>query len=208
MTWWPGWNSAETAGWWSGFYFWFGIGCLFLLGVSEVISHRYGLRKDELVATAERARTIEQEQKDAQHATEVSEARAKIAELEHRQQPRHLTDEQKASLARLLKDKPSGFLSIFVQTTATDGDAYAAEIAGIFEGAGWRTQTDHGIMFGGGDLTGIWLRIAAQDTGHPPAELAVAWEAIKNAGIELRDGVSADGSVEAGIVQLVIGPRF
>jgi hypothetical protein len=53
MTWWPGWDSIASAGYWSHFWFWFGIACLFALGASEIVSHIYGLRKDELVAVAE-----------------------------------------------------------------------------------------------------------------------------------------------------------
>ena len=52
---WPGWNSIEGAGAWGRFWFWFGMVCFFLLGVSEIIAFRYGLRKDVLVAIAEKA---------------------------------------------------------------------------------------------------------------------------------------------------------
>jgi hypothetical protein len=55
VTWWLGWNSIASTGWWSHFWFWFGIACLFALGGAEVVSHIYGLRKDELVAAAESA---------------------------------------------------------------------------------------------------------------------------------------------------------
>ena len=76
MTWWPGWDSIESTKGWADFYFWFGIICLVLLAISEVISHRYGLRKDELVAAAEVAtskqRKADQDAADSRHATEIS----------------------------------------------------------------------------------------------------------------------------------------
>ena len=50
MTWWPGWDSVDSAGFWSHFWFWVGIVCLFAVGASAVISHIYGLRKDELMS--------------------------------------------------------------------------------------------------------------------------------------------------------------
>ncbi len=50
MTWWPGWDSADSAGFWSHLWFWVGIVCLFVVGASEIVSHIYGLRKDELVS--------------------------------------------------------------------------------------------------------------------------------------------------------------
>jgi hypothetical protein len=45
----PGWDSIAGAGWWSTFYFWASIISLIGLGTSEVASHRYSERKDELV---------------------------------------------------------------------------------------------------------------------------------------------------------------
>jgi hypothetical protein len=42
----PGWDSIESAGTWSHFWFWFGIACLVALAASEVVSHIYALRKD------------------------------------------------------------------------------------------------------------------------------------------------------------------
>ena len=42
----PGWSSADAAGWWSGFYFWVGLGALLVVGFSAVLSYRYGARKD------------------------------------------------------------------------------------------------------------------------------------------------------------------
>lgn len=47
MSWIPGWDAAASAGWWSDFYFRVGIVALFLLCISEVISHRYGEHKDK-----------------------------------------------------------------------------------------------------------------------------------------------------------------
>ena len=55
VSWLPGWTTADDAGWWSSFYFWFGVASLVSLGCAEVLSHFYGLRQDELVAISERA---------------------------------------------------------------------------------------------------------------------------------------------------------
>ena len=49
MSWVPGWSSTATAGWWSGLFFWASIGSLLMLGITEVISHRYSERKEELL---------------------------------------------------------------------------------------------------------------------------------------------------------------
>lgn len=91
MTWWPGWDSIASTGWWSHFWFWFGIACLFALGASEIVSHVYGLRKDELVTAAETAATTQRKSDadaaEARRKTEtealqqrLSEADKKVAE--------------------------------------------------------------------------------------------------------------------------------
>jgi hypothetical protein len=58
MTWWPGWKSIEGASRGETFFWWLGISCLILLATSEIISHRYGQRKDELAAAARRATLV------------------------------------------------------------------------------------------------------------------------------------------------------
>jgi hypothetical protein len=61
MGWIPGWESIQATGWWSGFFFWASIISLIGLGISEVASHRYSERRDELLETQQR---IEKEQHD------------------------------------------------------------------------------------------------------------------------------------------------
>jgi hypothetical protein len=84
MSWWPGWDSIESTDFWNTFYFWFGILCLLLLGISEVVSHYYGERHSILVAAADRV-TIEnrdQQQKKAEerHASEVAKLEQQLRE--------------------------------------------------------------------------------------------------------------------------------
>src|SRR4051812_14326586 len=55
MGWLPGWSSAEGAGWWSQLFFWASMACLASLGVTQTISHAYGLRRAELAAIAGKA---------------------------------------------------------------------------------------------------------------------------------------------------------
>ena len=61
MGWIPGWDSIASAGWWSGLFFWGSIISLIGLGISEVASHRYSERKDELV---ERQQLVEKKEHD------------------------------------------------------------------------------------------------------------------------------------------------
>src|SRR5262249_45543900 len=105
----PGWDSITNTGWWSNFWFWFGIVCLFALGASEVVSHIYGLRRDELVDAAGHA-AAEQYQRQADDAEarrraeveglqkQLAKADKKVADLQKSATFRRLTPEQKQTL--------------------------------------------------------------------------------------------------------------
>lgn len=82
MSWIPGWDAAASAYWWSNIYFSASIVALILLGVFEVISHRYSERKDELTAT-EQQRIQDQHDKDmAAVHLQASQANERAANLE------------------------------------------------------------------------------------------------------------------------------
>lgn len=121
MGWIPGWESIQATGWWSGFFFWASIVSLIGLGISEVASHRYSERRDELVETQQR---VEKKQHDDDRArlhleavkanADAESARAEIAEanaraleakvaLEKFKAPRLLTIEQGTRIADKLK---------------------------------------------------------------------------------------------------------
>jgi hypothetical protein len=107
MNWLPGWNTTAGADWWSNFYFWAGIAALFFLGLSEVISHRYTLRKDELVSEqqSDTQRRHDEEMARLRLETEAAKARAKEAELalEKFRAPRIPTAQQLASFIERIK---------------------------------------------------------------------------------------------------------
>jgi len=91
MSWWPGWDSITGSHWWSNAYFFASIVSLILLGVFEVVSHRYSERKDELTAIeqADTQRRHDEEMtrihQDAARLTAEAEAsRAQIAEAHAR----------------------------------------------------------------------------------------------------------------------------
>jgi hypothetical protein len=84
MGWVPGWESIQATGWWSGFFFWASIVSLIGLGISEVASHRFAERKDELV---ERQQIVEKERHDTdiarvQHDAALAIERAAVLEKE------------------------------------------------------------------------------------------------------------------------------
>jgi hypothetical protein len=73
----PGWGSIASAHWWENFYFWAGIVALILLGVTEVVSHRYTERKDELTAT-------EQDETQRRHDEEMARLHLETAKITER----------------------------------------------------------------------------------------------------------------------------
>ncbi len=77
MNWLPGWHSISGADWWSNFYFWIGICSLMVLGLSEFVSHKYALRKDELVAERE-------DHAQAGHDREIARAELETARANRR----------------------------------------------------------------------------------------------------------------------------
>lgn len=190
----PGWDSLDSVTKWHSFYEIAGIIFLALLVGAEVLAFQYGNRKDDLVAAAESLRSNqarqENEKTEARRQTEVttlqrqlSEADKKVTELQERQAPRHLSEDQKAKLAGYLSGKPKGTVTIKANTTANDARAYADEIAPLFSGAGWTVRVDDALILGP-DITGIWLKVRGPAI---PAAAEVIHSAFKFAGIPIRD---------------------
>lgn len=107
MSWIPGWDSIAAATWWSSFYFWAGIVALLSLGISEVISHRYSERKDELVSEQQAAADRAHNEEIARLHLETADANARAAEaslaLAQFKAARSLSQEQQQRIADKLK---------------------------------------------------------------------------------------------------------
>jgi hypothetical protein len=78
VNWILGWDSIAGAGWWSSFYFWASIVALIGLGISEVASHHYSERKDELTIIEQAAvqRRHDEDMASVQHDTAQANERA------------------------------------------------------------------------------------------------------------------------------------
>jgi hypothetical protein len=144
----PGWDSVAGAGWWATFWFWASIGSLLLLGVSEVISHRYTERKDFLVEqeqTAEKQRHDEEMARVHRDTAQANERAAELAQetvllqyqLEQERQKRAqrlLTDAQKAAMISALRGKLSEVM--FVTQNDPEARAFADQLMSVFSEAG------------------------------------------------------------------------
>ena len=187
MPWLPGWNSIEAAGWWSNFYFWFGIGALALLGASEVVAHRYGLRKDELVAIAEQNTKAQNDQQSATLRQQVIDAKAaaeaakKDAELVS--QPRRLSAEQRAKLIAAISHGPKGRLVIQTNGSVDDARDYGEEIAAVLRTQGWEVTVPNTIMTGT-NLKRSWFTVRDPKNVSPAAMVFI--NAFSNSGIPMR----------------------
>jgi len=116
----PGWTSAAGAGLWSTIFFWAGIVALLFLGISEVISHRYGERKDELgseqqVATEQRhdeemarlhLETAKANERSAALEKDAAELKSSNLALERQIAPRQLKSEYIERLVLILRRHP------------------------------------------------------------------------------------------------------
>jgi hypothetical protein len=153
MPWWPGWDSIESTDFWNTFWFWFGIGCLFLLGASEVVSHYYGQRHNTLVASAERKaaseRQQEQEQAEQRHAAELAETQRRVEETRRQQAPRRLTEDQKRSLVAALSPFAGQKFKLEYGMGNNEAANYAADFMDVFRNAKW-------VDVGNSPIQAIW----------------------------------------------------
>jgi hypothetical protein len=225
MTWWPGWDSIASAGYWSHFWFWFGIACLFALGASEIVSHVYGLRKDELVAVAESnvsaQRKIDETEAKKQSDAEAAQLREQLAkaervateasdkakELDRLRQPRHLTEEQKKTLQGRLTGRPKLQLVIKAGTATGDERAYAEEIASVLRAIAWDVRVDS-ALFMGADTSGLWLSVKGSGGEPVPEPVEILRFALASVGLDIRDAIEGNlGIPEVSEVWLSIGRK-
>jgi multidrug efflux pump subunit AcrA (membrane-fusion protein) len=176
MSWVPGWDSIASAHWWENFYFWASIVALILLGVMEVVSHRYTERKDEL-ATAEQSETQRQhdeeiarlhlqaaqtEERAANLERENLEIRAKVA-------GRRISKEQHDSIVAALSPQPRTF-DIEVMHESEAG-LFASDIVKTLTDAHWTVREPTFPM------GTVWTGLLISLTDDPAAgELAAAFK--------------------------------
>jgi hypothetical protein len=155
MGWIPGWESIQATGWWSGFFFWASIVSLIGLGITEVASHRYSERRDELVETQQQAEKRHHDDEMAQVHLETSQTNERAAKLEKDAEiARKETAQAKLELQqmrfprRLDSDKlkagiegiPPQFFEVLYDQSAADGSSLAFSIFVALKIARWTTD--------------------------------------------------------------------
>jgi hypothetical protein len=197
----PGWDSIESVNAIAKFFHIAGLAAIVLLALFEVIAYVYDHHKENLVALASVKEASERAQHDADSKRKLDEAQTKIAAAEkeaHNAQnavdtikeaalPRHLTDQQKADLAKFLADQPKGKFTIKADTNARDGRQYADEIAAFFNSpmVSWSVKVENAIIMGD-KVNGIWITVRDADANKAPVAAGVLQRAFKVARMEVR----------------------
>ena len=215
MTWWPGWNSAESVGFWSHFWFWFGIACLFVAGACEVISHIYGLRKDtlvarELVALADRVADQRRKADEATHRSEVGapqkereQANTNVTEPQRGSTARVLTPEQQRTLIAALA--PFAGQKVRVDTVMGSDDrlALAKDFVEIFRAAKWDVDPISPMQVAY-KKPPIGLEPTINQAGSVPPAFPTLVDTLAALGLGTNTGF-ADKKIPVGIIDMRIG---
>jgi hypothetical protein len=141
----PGWTSAAGAGLWSNVFFWVGIAALLFLGASEVISHRYTERKDELVAEEQKRterqhrdeiarldlETAQANERSAVLEKDAAELKASNLSLEQQIAPRRLKPEDIERLILILRHHPGETIAIESYSLDAEAAAFGEQILRI-----------------------------------------------------------------------------
>ena len=200
MPWWPGWDSADSAGFWSNLWFGVGIVCLFAVCASEVISHVYGLRKDALLtdklgalAATQRAQVNEQRN--------IEKESASIPKPPPPPTPKVLTQQQQqmmiASLRRFAGQK------VRIVALVGSDDRLVADFVEVFRAAGWDVDpASPSKVVLGKRLFG--LQPTVNPAGTDPPGFAVLVETLSTLGLASNTGF-ADQRTPIGVIDMKIG---
>lgn len=144
------------------------------------------------------------EQRDAK-AEEVKrmaeEARRKALEIEARQAPRPISEDEGARFVATLSNLPRGPLKV----TSVSGDPETDNLAQRFEAllrrAGWEPDRESALFFG----SPRGLIVSVRDLGNRPAHAASILKALTAIGVDVT--VQASDQIPVGGVNLVIGHK-
>jgi hypothetical protein len=222
MSWFPGWNSAADADWWNSFYFWLGIAFLVLLAISEVASHFYGLRKDELIADADRIATIKREKE--QQATETR-YQAQAAELKRRtedaeqtlkrlqqdREPRSLTPEQQTELTNSMRAFRGQKSTATAVLNDDEGKALRDQIAASLVAAGWDHDGPNGMRQSLFTVSPVGVQVtlskADLDAGRQLTVVQPLIDKLASFGL-LQKGIGfVDVNVPSGQMDIIVGRK-
>ncbi|MGH6725323.1 MAG: hypothetical protein ACREB8_02100 [Pseudolabrys sp.] len=201
MTWWPGWGSVDSAGFWSHFWFWVGIVSLIAVGASAVISHLYGLRKDQLMSAQVAALAARQTAEPAAEQNKVEQGNTGVAEPYKAAPPRVLTLQQQRSLIAALS--PFAGQKVRIDIVAGGDDGLARDFVEVFHAARWDVDpASPSQLVLATRLFGLQPTI--NRAGSVPAAFAALVDALAKLGLGRQTGF-ADEKTPIGTIALKIG---
>ena len=216
MSWWPGWNSADNVGFWSHFWFWFGIACLFVAGACQVISHIYKLRKDALVAhkllvltnrVADRHGKADEARYRAVVGApqkELEQANTSVTEPQKSVTARVLTPEQQRTLIAALS--PFAGQKVRVDTVLGSNDdrlALAKDFVEIFRAAKWDVDPISPLQVAYEEPP-VGLEPTINKAGSVPPAFPALVDTLAALGLASDTGF-ADKKIPVGIIDMRIG---
>lgn len=198
----PGWNSIATTGILSNFFFWVSIGALVLLGVAEVLSHRFGERHDSLLAQQHQTEKYGTDSEIARLHRETAAANLARTKLEAQLSDRHLTAFQFEAL-QSLRGKVSSV--IITSVGRTEAAKFAGEIALALKHAGINVEV------GAQRIGYVWMNIYIV-LPKPVPEYArdPLYVAFHNAGLSVGCGprdLTPMGDLSLDVPVIMVGER-
>lgn len=155
---------------------------------------------DRAAEGAQPQRQLAEAQRDAKNANKKS------SEPASPQGPRHLSEIQKTRLLEFLATQPKGKLTIKINPSVPDAQAYGLELGRFLKDKiGWRVRIDEAPS-AGADLHGMWLTIRSTDA--IPVATGTLRAGLVHAGIPVRAKPEWDpNGPEPNEIWLVIGRR-
>lgn len=159
------------------------------------------ITSEKLATTSEKLAAAEQEIQAAK--TAASQARTVAEESQKKIQPRMLTPGQRRAFVEALQGGPSGQVDIVAVLGDAESVAFAAELNGVLNDAGWQTAGVSQAVYTPNGPVGLLLKVHSKDA--VPTHANTLQRALASAGYEA-PGV-LDGSVQRGYLGIVVGHK-
>lgn len=164
------------------------------MGVSEVVSHRYTERKDELAAAQQAAAEKQHQDEMTRVQADTANANERAATLEKEaaqlqldlereraaRVPRTINPEQRAAVLALLKSGPKGIVRMRPKMWDPEAEGFSKQIAGVLREAGFDVKDESTVSYG---ILGAFLVI--RDANHRPPHFEFIHDCFKTIGIDL-----------------------
>lgn len=156
----------------------------------------------EATANAElRATNAERISKNAEASSRKAEEGTR--EIKAGMEPRHISDDQRTKLLKILSSIPKGPISIGFSGADSEARDYANEVLTIFQSSGWHIEKGITQYL---DLMTTGINILVKTTDSPPIHAGYIQNGFKSVGIDIQGKTFKN--VEADRVILLVGKKY